>query len=145
MTITAEKITIKEMIELLNNDLMLEYSAGIQYIQHSAVMTGPQYGDIITEMKLHATQEFGHAQLIAEQISFLGGTPVIDVGPRHKSHDNVEMLEQDLAGENDAINRYKQRIAQAEQLHEYALSEQLRDILAVEHEHAADLMQALGR
>jgi bacterioferritin len=55
------------------------------------------------------------------------------------------MLEQDLAGEEDAIKRYKMRVEQAEQLKEYALAQQLRTILATEQEHAMDLQQALGK
>jgi bacterioferritin (cytochrome b1) len=40
-------ITIEQLVELFNHDLDLEYSAAIQYINHSAVMTGAAYGDII--------------------------------------------------------------------------------------------------
>ncbi|MHC4333661.1 MAG: ferritin-like domain-containing protein, partial [Planctomycetota bacterium] len=61
------------------------------------------------------------------------------------SDDNVEMLEQDLDGEEDAIKRYKIRVEQAEQLKEFALAQQLRTILAMEQEHAMDLKQALGK
>ena len=50
-----------------------------------------------------------------------------------------------LAGGEDAIKRYKMRIEQAEQLKEFALAQQLRNILAVEQEHAMDLIQALGK
>ncbi|PIN80960.1 ferritin [Candidatus Woesearchaeota archaeon CG10_big_fil_rev_8_21_14_0_10_34_8] len=138
-------ITKQKLIELLNKDLELEYAAAIQYIQHSAVMTGAQYGDIIKEMKVHANEEIGHAIILAEQISFLGGTPTIDVEKIHVSKDNVKMLEQDLDGEKDAIARYKKRIEQSEELKEFALAQQLRNILAMEQEHAMDLMQALGK
>ncbi|MBW8036477.1 MAG: ferritin-like domain-containing protein [Planctomycetes bacterium] len=138
-------ITMEKLIELLNIDLSLEYSAGIQYIQHAAVMTGAQYGDIIKELKIHANEEFGHAMVLADQIDYLGGVPTVDVGQIHISEDNVTMLEQDLAGEKDAIKRYKMRIDQAEELKEIALAQQLRLILAVEQEHAMDLMQALGK
>ena len=137
-------ITIDKLIELLNRDLALEYSAGIQYVQHSAVMCGAQYGDIIRELKVHATQEFEHAMTLSGQIDFLGGFPTAAVGPVLTSQDNVEMLEQDLQGEEDAIARYKTRIDQAEELKEFALAQQLRNILAVEQEHAMDLVQALG-
>jgi bacterioferritin len=138
-------VTTERLVDLLNIDLTLEYSAGIQYIQHSAVMTGAQYGDIIKELKVHATEEFGHAMVLADQIDFLGGVPSAEVGQIYTSSDNIEMLEQDLAGEKDAIARYKTRIDQAEELKEFALAQQLRLILAVEQEHAMDLMQALGR
>jgi bacterioferritin len=66
------------------------------------------------------------------------------VGKISISKDNDEMLRQDLDGEEDAIKRYKLRVEQAEQLKEFALAQQLRNILASEHEHAMDLKQALG-
>lgn len=136
--------TIERLLDFLNLDLALEYSAAIQYINHSAVMTGAMYGDIIKELKLHATQEIDHAMILAEQIDYLGGSPSVDVGKIEVSKDNEEMLRQDLAGEEDAISRYKTRVEQAEKLKEYALAQQLRNILAMEQEHAMDLKQALG-
>lgn len=83
--------------------------------------------------------------VLADQIDYLGGSPGVAVGPIHTSKDNNQMLEQDLAGEEDAIKRYKARVEQAEQLKEFALAQQLRTILAVEQEHAMDLKQALGK
>jgi bacterioferritin len=140
MTVTKEKL-----VDLLNMDLAMEYSAAIQYIQHTAVMTGAQYGDIIKELKIHATEEIQHAMTLADQIDYLGGVPTVDVGKIETSRDNVEMLKQDLKGEEGAITRYKLRVEQAEQLKEYALAQQLRTILAMEQEHAMDLSQAIGR
>lgn len=139
------EINKDKLIGLLNKDLELEYSAAIQYIQHAAVMTGPEYGDIIKELKIHVTEEIAHAITLADQIDFLGGTPSIDVGQIKTSKENKEMLQQDLDGEEDAIARYKIRIEQAEQLKEFALAQQLRNILAMEQEHAMDLRQALGK
>ncbi len=138
-------ITQEKLVELLNHDLELEYSAAIQYINHAAVMTGAAYGDIIKELKIHSNEEVGHAMILADQIDFLGGSPSVNVGKILTSKDNNEMLEQDLAGEEDAIKRYKIRVEQAEGLKEFALAQQLRTILAVEQEHAMDLKQALGK
>ncbi|MBN2593745.1 MAG: ferritin-like domain-containing protein [Sedimentisphaerales bacterium] len=138
-------VTQKKLVELLNMDLELEYSAAIQYINHAAVMTGAAYGDIIKELKIHANEEVQHAMILADQIDYLGGSPSVDVGKISTSEDNDEMLRQDLAGEEDAIKRYKLRVEQAEQLKEFALAQQLRNILATEQEHAMDLKQALGK
>ena len=138
-------VTLKKLIELLNMDLELEYSAAIQYINHAAVMTGAAYGDIIKELKIHANEEIQHAMILADQIDYLGGSPSVNVGKISTSKDNNEMLQQDLEGEEDAIKRYKLRIEQAEQLKEFALAQQLRNILATEQEHAMDLRQALGK
>lgn len=138
-------VSKEELISLLNRDLELEYSAAIQYIQHAAVMSGAQYGDVIKEIKIHANEEIGHAIILADQIDFLGGVPSVNVGEIKTSPENVEMLQQDLAGELDAITRYKMRVEQAEGLKEFALAQQLRNILAMEQEHAMDLQQALGK
>jgi bacterioferritin len=138
-------VTTEKLIELLNMDLELEYSAAIQYINHAAVMTGAAYGDIIKEIKIHANEEIQHAMVLADQIDYLRGSPSVNVGKIHTSNDNDEMLQTDLDGEEDAIKRYKIRIEQAEQLKEFALAQQLRNILAMEQEHAMDLRQALGK
>jgi len=137
-------ISTEQVIELLNHDLELEYSAAIQYINHSAVMTGAAYGDIIKEIKIHANEEIQHAMILADQIDFLGGDPTVKVGEIRISDDADSMLRQDLDGEEDAIARYKLRVEQAEGLKEFALAQQLRNILATEQEHAMDLKQALG-
>jgi bacterioferritin len=138
-------ITKAKLLELLNRDLELEYSAAIQYIQHAAVMSGAMYGDVIKEIKIHANEEIGHAIILADQIDFLGGVPTVKVGEIKTANENVKMLRQDLAGELDAIARYKMRVEQAEELKEFALAQQLRTILAMEQEHAMDLQQALGK
>jgi len=138
-------ITANKLIDLLNRDLELEYSAAIQYINHAAVMSGAAYGDIIKEIKIHANEEIAHAVILADQIDYLGGSPSVKVGEILTSKDNDEMLRQDLAGEEDAIKRYKMRVEQAEQLKEFALAQQLRTILAMEQEHAMDIKQALGK
>ena len=35
-------IELSELIELLNKDLGLEYTAMVQYVQHSGVLTGAE-------------------------------------------------------------------------------------------------------
>jgi len=138
-------INKENLIKLLNIDLSKEYAATIQYIQHTAVMTGAEFSDTIKELRIHANQEIQHAIILADQINFLGGTPTIDISKIEINEDNKKMLEQDLKGEEDAIARYKVRIEQAEQLKEFALAQHLRNILAIEQEHAMDLKQALGK
>ncbi len=138
-------IELNQLIELLNKDLSLEYTATVQYVQHSGVLTGAEYGDIIKEIKIHAGEELQHAIILAEQIDYLGGFPTVDVPAATASKDNREMLQQDLTGEEDAISRYKQRVVQSEELMELALAQKLREILSMEQEHAMDLRNALGK
>ncbi len=138
-------ISKNKFIELLNMDLSWEYTAIVQYTQHAGVITGAQYMTIKKEMIIHAQEELAHATILADQISFLGGTPSVDIYKAGTSPDAVKMLQQDLAGEEDAIKRYTERIAQAEGLNLYHLAQNLRNILAMEQEHAMDLQEALGK
>jgi bacterioferritin len=137
------QISREKLIEELNKDLEWEYAAAVQYVQHASVITGAQYESIQKELIIHSQEEMQHAVMLAEQIDFLGGVPTVDVERREISVDAVEMLKQDLWGEDNAINRYKERIAQAEALREYGLRRVLEDILIQEEEHKRDLMGAL--
>jgi len=136
-------ISKDQLIEELNKDLELEYAATIQYTQHAAVMTGPEYTTIIKEMLIHANEELAHAAILSEQIAFLGGTPTVNIESIAVSSDTKVMLEQDLQGEDIAIKRYKKRITQAESLGEYGLRRVLEDILLQEEEHKRDLQTVL--
>ena len=139
------QVSKTQLIDILNRDLAKEYSALIQYVQHAAVMTGPEYDSIAAELVVHSNEEHQHAITLANQIDFLGGVPAVDVGAIHVSPEAKTMLEQDLDGELDAIWRYRERIAQAEMLQEYGLRRALEDILIIEEEHARDLQSALSR
>jgi bacterioferritin len=139
------KVTKEQLIALLNKDLGLEYTACVQYTQHQGVLKGAMYQTIQKELVIHAQEELAHATMLASQIDYLGGTPTVNMPVPKTSKNNEEMLRQDLAGENDAIARYIARVRQAEALNLYHLAQQLRNILAVEQEHAMDLEQALGK
>jgi bacterioferritin len=47
-------ITKEELIKLLNLDLSKEYTAIVQYTQHTGVITGAAYGDVKKELTVHA-------------------------------------------------------------------------------------------
>ncbi len=136
-------ITREKLIEELNKDLEWEYAAAIQYVQHAACITGAKYESIQKELLIHSQEEMQHAVSLSDQISFLGGTPTVNVEKRETSNKSLEMLKQDLAGEEYAIKRYRERIAQAEELKEYGLRRALEDILIVEEEHKRDLLTVI--
>ena len=66
-------------IESLYEDLQTEFQSVVQYVQHTAAITGPEYPTTVDELKVHLGQELRHAQILAEQIAFLGGTPTTTV------------------------------------------------------------------
>lgn len=137
-------MTKEQIINLLNLDLSWEYAAMIQYIQHAAMLTGPEYAAIIDEELEHAQNEHEHAVRIADKIQYLGGVPTVVAAEIKTSPDNVEMLRQDLQAEYDALARYLQRIEQLEAMKLYDVAQVIREIALVEQEHIIDLEKALG-
>ena len=139
------KKEMKKLIDELNKDLEWEYAAAIQYVQHASVMSGAEFDSIQKELLVHAQEEMQHAVMLSDQIDFLGGIPTIDVEKREISDDSLGMLKQDLKGEENAIRRYKERIAQVERLQEYGLRRVIEDILIQEEEHKRDLVSAIEK
>lgn len=137
-------VTRQELIRLLNEDLAREYQAIIGYVVYSQVIKGPEYMTIAKELEVHAGEELEHALTIAKQIDYLGGMPCVTPLPVRTSEDAKEMLRFDLEAENDTIRAYRERVRQAEALGEYALAEEIREILVQEQEHQIDLATALG-
>ena len=135
---------VKELIQALNEDLAREYQAIIAYTVYSNVLSGAQWMNIASELKLHAAQELQHAMIIADQIDYLGGMPTATPKEVKLSEKAEEMLRFDLDNETETILNYRRRVKQAEALGHYALAEQLRKIISQEQEHQHDLATALG-
>ena len=137
-------LTRKQLIELLNDDLSREYQAIIAYVNYSQVLKGAQYMSIARELEQHAREELDHALTIAKQVDYLGGMPSVTAKPVKTSEKAEDMLRFDLDNETETIKNYRERVRQCEALGEYALAEQIREILVQEQEHQMDLATALG-
>ena len=138
------KVTRKELIDALNEDLSGEYQAVISYVVYSQVLKGAEYMAIAAELEKHAHEELAHALIVAKQIDYLGGMPSVRTKPVRTSEKARDMLRFDLENETETIHRYRQRVRQCEALEEYAMAEQIRMILVQEQEHQIDLASALG-
>jgi bacterioferritin len=138
------EISRDRLAELLNEDLAREYQAIIGYVVYSQVLKGAEYMDIASQLEIHAKQELDHALIISRQIDYLGQMPAVVPKPVRTSKDSKEMLRFDLENENDTIRNYRDRIGQCEVLGEFAMAEQIRQILVQEQDHQIDLATALG-
>jgi len=138
------EISRDRLAELLNEDLAREYQAIIAYVVYSSVLSGAQYMDIAAQLEIHPKQDLDHALILSRQIDYLGKMPVVTPKPVRTSKDPKEMLRYDLDNENETIRNYRDRIRQCETFGEYALAEQIRQILVHEQDHQIDLATALG-
>ena len=137
-------VTRQQLVERLNEDLSREYQAIIAYVVYSQVLKGAQYMSIAKELVKHAGQELQHALTVSKHIDYLGGMPNATPKPVKLTEKPEEMLRADLQNENDTIRAYRQRVRDCEALAEYAIAEDIREILRQEQEHQIDLATALG-
>jgi bacterioferritin len=131
-TAATTKVTREMLVEKLNEDLAREYQAIIAYVTYSQVLKGAEYMAIAGELEIHAGEELQHALTIAKQIDYLGGMPGTKALPVKQSKDAREMLRADLANETETIHAYRERVVQCEALQEYAIAEDIREILRQE-------------
>jgi bacterioferritin len=138
------KGTRKDLIDALNEDLSREYQAVIAYVVYSQVLKGAEYMSIAKELEKHASEELAHALTISKHVDYLGGMPTATAKAVKLSDKAEEMLRADLQNESDTIRAYRERVKQCEALGEYAIAEDIREILRQEQEHLVDLATALG-
>jgi bacterioferritin len=141
---TNTEISRDQLADLLNEDLSREYQAIIAYVVYSQVLSGAEYMDIAAQLEIHAKQELDHALILSRQIDYLGKMPVVTPKPVRTSKNAKEMLRFDLDNENETVRNYRDRVRQCEALGEFALAEQIRQILMQEQDHQIDLATALG-
>ena len=143
-TTDTPSISRDRLAELLNEDLSREYQAIISYVVYSQVLKGAEYMSIADQLETHAQQELKHALIISRQIDYLGKMPSVVSKPVRTAEKPREMLRFDLENENETIKNYRERVRQCEALGEYAMAEQIRQILVEEQDHQIDLATALG-
>lgn len=140
----GQDVTREQLAKLLNEDLSREYQAIIAYVVYSQVLKGAEYMSIASQLEEHAHQELQHALTISRQIDYLGAMPTVTPKPVKTSENARDMLKFDLDNENETIVNYRERIRQCEALEEFAMAEQIREILVQEQDHQIDLATALG-
>src|SRR5687767_7869825 len=136
---SSGQVTREQLLKGLNEDLAREYQAIIAYVVYSQVLKGAEYMTIAKELEKHAGEELHHALIVSKHIDYLGGMPTVSPLPVKQSEKAVEMLRADLQNENDTIRAYRERVKQCEALGEYAIAEDIREILRQEQEHQIDL------
>jgi bacterioferritin len=134
-----------KLVELLNQDLSSEFRSIVQYVQHFATVTGPEYQAAVELLRPHLGQELEHARILAEQIAFLGGTPTTAVPDVPSERDPKRSLELDLELEQRQLEDYRERVEQAASMGLPDVSEALRPLLEQTQDHVRDLQGALGR
>ena len=131
-------------VAALNEDLETEFQSIVQYVSHIATISGAEFLSTIDELKIHLGQELQHAQILAEQVSFLDGVPSTRVPLVEHIEDGRSALAADLKLEQGQLERYRERFSQAMDLGLADVAEALRPLLEQTQEHVRDLQTILG-
>ena len=133
----------QQLIDGLNTDLAAEYQAVISYLLYSRLVNGPLRPELSGFLEGEIEDELNHAKFLAHKIVALGGTPTTVPADVALTTDNREMLQISLQSEKDTIERYTQRVKQAEAAGELGLKVELEQLVADETKHKEDLERIL--
>jgi bacterioferritin len=132
----------EKVIEQLNEALKSELTAIVQYIVHAEMCQNWGYKRFGNYIKKQAIDEMKHAEGLIERILFLDGTPKVDVMPTPKIGANVKaQIENDLAGELDAVKQYNNAVAVCTEAGDNGTRELFERMVTDEEEHS-DFLEA---
>ena len=142
----------EDIVRLLNGALATEIICVLRYRRHYYTAVGLASPKIAEEFLVHANDELGHADRLAERIVQLGGEP--DFNPEgllrrgHAGYDECSelkaMIRSNLVAERVAVETYRQMITLVADK-DSTTRRLLEDILADEEEHADELKDWLER
>ena len=136
---------VHRLIDGLNEDLRGEFQAIIMYRLFASMVQGPYRQELRAFFAGEIPEELAHAQLLADKISALGGTPAADPAPVTVVAEAKAMLAVALEAEIETITRYVSRRAQADEAGEFGLAAEFDTIIADETRHRDELKQMLAR
>lgn len=142
----------QNVVKLLNDALATEIVCVLRYKRHYFMASGIHAQVAAQEFLQHATDEQGHADQIAQRIVQLGGEPNFSPeGLLTRSHAEyvegsslAEMIREDLVAERIAIDSYRE-MARYLGEDDPTTRRMLETILAVEEEHADDMVNLLEK
>jgi bacterioferritin len=140
------------VIKLLNEALATEIVCTLRYRRHYFMASGINAESVAAEFLQHANEEQGHADQIAQRIVQLQGEPNFNPeGLLMRSHAEyvegetlIDMIKEDLVAERIAIDSYRELITYFGN-QDPTSRRLMEEILAVEEEHADDLVSMLQK
>ena len=134
----------KKLLDMLNDAIARELQVSIQYMWQHVQWSGVKGFAVQEELKKVAITEMKHAEVIAERLVYLGGTPTTKPTEIFVGKTLKEMIERNIKDEENAINLYKEIIAQAEKENDITTARLFEEILGEEEEHH-DLFTTLAK
>ena len=124
------------VIELLNEALRNELTATNQYWLHYRMLDNWGVKKLAEYERHESIDEMKHADRFSERILFLDGLPNFQALNRLRIGENVEeILKADLEAEYEAVEMYRNAVAECETLRDYASRDLFAEVLRNEENH----------
>lgn len=110
-------MTLKELIDKLNEDLSREYAHMHFYLHAAAMVVGLHREEYQELFMKEAASEMQHVHEFGKMILGLGGVPTTLIAPYHiKLTDPADLIRAALDMEQEVVANYTQRMDEAEEL-----------------------------
>jgi bacterioferritin len=124
------------VIELLNEALKAELTAINQYWLHYRMLDNWGFKKLAEYERHESIDEMKHADKFSERILFLDGLPNFQALGRLRIGENVEeILKADLEAEHEAVEMYRNAVAECESLRDFVSRDMFAEVLRDEEGH----------
>ena len=147
MSVNEKTYQNDKVLKLLGEIYQLEAAGINRYLHYSFMIMGYNRIPIQKWFRDNALEALNHATIIGEKLTSLGGHPPIVSGKVEESnlHSVLQLLEESLKFETDAIRMYKELSTLAADLGDIALEELARSFVQEEVEHADEVRKMMRK
>lgn len=145
MSLNEKSYQNKKVLDLLDKIYQLEVAGINQYLHFSFMIMGYNRIPIQSWFRSNASESMQHAVMVGEKITSLGGHPTMGATKLSESDDHavLQLLNESLRHEEQAVALYKQLAELAAELGDIALEEMAREFVRNEVEHVDEVRKMI--
>jgi len=145
MSVNEQSYKNEEVLNLLGKIYQAEMAGVNRYLHYSFMIMGYNRIPIQGWFRDNATEGIGHAVVIGEKMTSLGGHPPIPSAQVEEkgNHSVYNLLEESLKFEEEAVALYKELASLAERVGDIALEELARESVRTETEHVDEVRKMM--
>jgi bacterioferritin len=125
----------KELLEMMNKAIAREMQVSIQYMWQHIQWVGVKGFSVRDQLKLSAINEMTHAEMIADRLNYLGGTPTTNPDEIKVGTTLKEMISNNVKAEEEAIAMYRKIIDMCREENDVVTRKLFEQILEDEENH----------
>lgn len=145
MSVDEKTYKNEQVLQLLDKIYKVEVAGINQYLHFSFMIMGYNRIPIQKWFRDNASESMNHATVIGEKITSLGGHPTM-VPTQIKENDDhsvLQLLNESLKHEQQAVALYKDLVALATDLNDIALEELAREMVRTEIEDLDEIRKMI--